>query len=207
MHRRCISTRIVCTDQFLTLAPAAQAMYLQMIMSADDDGIVDRPMQVAKLYVRGIKLLDDLEKNGYIIRIDGICVITHWRVSNTIRADRTKALAYPDYASRIWIDAANAYTLDPSSGIKTLLDTRSKATATWIDDQAYDKLFRAYPPDHVGDMSASYAAYRQNIQSADDAEQAMEQLAICKQSQAWQGGQIPTLAKWLASGAWHPKSD
>lgn len=201
MHRRCISTRVVCTDNFLNLDPEAQAGYMQLVMAADDDGFVDRPLQIARQYAQGTKILDMLEDEGYLIRMDGICIIRHWLISNRLRSDRTKALSYPEIATKIWIAPDKSYTIVPIRGAQTLYESRTGGTPTWDPQKSYEALWAVYPQNHIGDCELAWKTYHDVIRSAEDAATAMDYLSQWIASTEWMQ-HIPTLASWLSSGDW-----
>ena len=72
----------------------------------------------------------------------------------------------------------------------------------------FERLWTAYPEDRRGGMQAALDAFRQEILSPEDADEAMERLKDWKQSQQWNkdGGQyIPYLNNWLFRGIWKEK--
>lgn len=83
------ATEIVCTDDFLALPATSQALYLQLGMSADDDGFVSNPKMIARSFYGGNKHLEILSERGYTIPFaSGVIVITHWNLSNKVPKDR-----------------------------------------------------------------------------------------------------------------------
>ena len=98
------SREVVCTDQFIEMPPTAQALYLQLAMSADDDGFVASPNAIAKGLYGAKRQLDLLKDNGYIIPFrSGVIVITHWRVCNTLQNDRYKPTKFTAEFSQLAI--------------------------------------------------------------------------------------------------------
>lgn len=98
---------VVESDRFAGLPFSAQALYLHLGMSADDDGMVDAPRRV----MRGIGATeDDLEAlvaAGYVIEFDsGILAIRHWKRNNYIQKDRYKPSTHAEAARLVEEDGA-----------------------------------------------------------------------------------------------------
>lgn len=94
-QRRMIGKDVVQTDRFLSLPFSVQAFYFQLLMSADDEGFIDDPIQ--RMKSGGFKekdLLTLLEKHYLIGFSTGIVAITHWYVQNKVRKDRVCPTAY-----------------------------------------------------------------------------------------------------------------
>ncbi len=89
MIKRMISKKVTDDDLFLTLSASAQALYLHLMMSADDDGFCS---QVSIAMLRAHASVQDLEallEKRYIYQFEGgVIVITHWRMANALRKDR-----------------------------------------------------------------------------------------------------------------------
>lgn len=123
--RRCISSKISESDPFYGLTPTAQALYLHLNMMADDDGFLNNasgPVSRMKGGVSAIKLLVD---QRFLLKFDDVYVIKHWRISNSLKNDRLKPLAYASIAERIWVKPNRAYTDHPVPGGVTLYQLRT----------------------------------------------------------------------------------
>lgn len=87
--RRMIKREIVESDKFIEMPLSTQAIYMHLILSADDDGFVSSPKRI----IRGLGGSDDELKiligKGFVIQFDsGIIVINNWTEHNAIRKDR-----------------------------------------------------------------------------------------------------------------------
>ena len=111
-ERRMFHTAVVESDAFLDMPIGAQALYFHLGMQADDDGFINGPRQIMRKIGRPAKELQFLEDNDFIINFDGIIVIKHWRISNTLQNDRVKPLRYPEIAKNLFLDETRAYCLD-----------------------------------------------------------------------------------------------
>ena len=126
-ERRCFSNKIVGSDAFLEMPLSSQALYFQLGMAADDDGFVNSPKRLVR-YVGAseddFKLL--IAKRFIFYFEEGVVVIKHWRMHNSLKNDRLKLPQYPEVASRIYIKANKSYTDNPMEGESSLLEVKSK---------------------------------------------------------------------------------
>ena len=117
--RRMLSKKIVDTDAFMDMPLSTQALYMHLVLNADDDGFVGSPRKV----IRGIGCnVDDmkiLEAKRFVLGFEsGVIVIKHWKIHNLIRLDRYTETTYLKEKS-ILIESDNkAYTLkQPNKGL------------------------------------------------------------------------------------------
>jgi len=87
-RRRMIAREVVSSDDFLGMSIRARELYMHLNLAADDDGFVSNVDTTVRMVGASKKHLKELLDKGYLIRFDsGICLVTHWRVANTIRKD------------------------------------------------------------------------------------------------------------------------
>jgi len=102
-------------DNFMALSSSAQALYLHLSMSADDDGFCNQvsiSMFKAHASVQDLQAL--LEKR-YIYQFEnGVIVIKHWRMANALRKDRYTPTAFQEELSHLDIKDNGSYTWLPS---------------------------------------------------------------------------------------------
>lgn len=88
-ERRMLTKKVTDDDKFMSLSASAQALYLHLSMSADDDGFSN---QVSISMFRAHASVQDLQallEKRYIYQFDdGVIVIRHWRMANALRKDR-----------------------------------------------------------------------------------------------------------------------
>ena len=123
-ERRMFHSAVVGSDAFLDLPAGAQALYFHMGMSADDDGFVNGPKQIARKLRRPPKDIRALVDSGFLLDFDGVMVIKHWRMANTLQNDRIKPLRYPDIAQKLFIKENRSYTLLEDEGEENLFIQR-----------------------------------------------------------------------------------
>lgn len=125
-NKRMISADIVTSDAFITMRPEAQALYLQCIINADDDGLIDNMKAVLRSLGLRFPSLKELISNNFIYDLgDNIYCVKHWWINNNqINPDRKKKTKYPEKLERLEIKENRAYTwkLAPLDGIPTSCD-------------------------------------------------------------------------------------
>lgn len=126
-NRRCFSGKITESDSFYALGTSAQALYLHLCLHADDDGFLNNAASIASQLPKGIFALRKLVEARFLLQYGDIYVIKHWRVSNTLKNERGRPLAYASIAERLWIKENQVYTDHPVKGGVTLLSIRKDA--------------------------------------------------------------------------------
>lgn len=111
-ERRMLTKKVTDDDNFMSLSSSAQALYLHLSMSADDDGFCNQvsiSMFKAHASVQDLQAL--LEKR-YIYQFDnGVIVIKHWRMANALRKDRYTPTAFQEELAKLDLKSNGAYTL------------------------------------------------------------------------------------------------
>ena len=114
-ERRMFTKKVTDDDNFMALSSSAQALYLHLSMSADDDGFCNQvsiSMFKAHASVQDLQAL--LEKR-YIYQFEnGVIVIKHWRMTNALRKDRYTPTAFQEELAHLDIKGNGAYTWLPS---------------------------------------------------------------------------------------------
>lgn len=112
-RKRMLSALIIDSDAFLDMPLSAQALYMHLNMRADDDGFVGNPKRIQQ-YIGAssddLKLL--LAKRFILAFENGVIVIKHWKMHNTIQKDRYTPTAYQDELSRLVLNENNSYSDD-----------------------------------------------------------------------------------------------
>lgn len=111
-QRRMLSRQITETDLFMEMPLTAQALYLHLVMNADDDGFIGN----TKMLLRTVGASPDdfkilLAKQFIIEFDDGITVIRDWRVHNYIQKDRYKKTMYSKNLSELSVTENGSYEL------------------------------------------------------------------------------------------------
>ena len=126
-ERRMFHKNVVESDAFLDMPTSAQALYFHIGMYADDDGFVNGPRRIARLIGAGNEDLQLLIGNRFLLAFaNGVVVIKHWRMANSLKNDRAKMPQYPELAAGIYIKENRSYTDHPAEGAVSLLEHKQR---------------------------------------------------------------------------------
>lgn len=112
-NKRMFNMKIVDSDAFLDMPLSTQCLYFHLNMRADDDGFVGNPKRIQRLIGAtddDLKLL--IAKRFVLVFDDGVIVIKHWKLHNTIKKDRYTQTVYTDELKQLGLKANKAYTFD-----------------------------------------------------------------------------------------------
>lgn len=175
--KRMMTKKVTDDDNFLSLSSSAQALYLHLSMSADDDGFCNQisiSMFKAHASVQDLQAL--LEKR-YIYQFDnGVIVIKHWRMANALRKDRYSPTVFQEELKQLRIKENGSYTMSENGSLpvgcqmvatglpdgchsidKNRIDKVSKDKIrhkygvdanVLLTDEEYEKLKREFPDDY-----------------------------------------------------------
>lgn len=110
--RRMLTRKVTDDDHFMSLSSSAQALYLHLSMSADDDGFCN---QVALCMFKAHASVSDLEALltlRYVYQFEsGVIVIKHWRMANALRKDRYTPTVWQKEFAQLALKENGSYTL------------------------------------------------------------------------------------------------
>lgn len=138
--KRMFTKEITDSDAFIELSSASQALYFHLNQGADDDGF-NNQIQMAMLKAHAS--IDDLKilmMKNFIIRFEsGVIVIKHWRMHNTLRADRYKPTNYQKELEMLGLKNNGSYTLNDEEKEYKILGCQKVATDKYsIDKNSID---------------------------------------------------------------------
>ena len=116
--RRMIAESDIGSTKFIKNSLGAQALYMHLIVKADDDGFVSNALPVARMIGASQNEVDELVNNGYLLDMgDDVHVVKHWLINNTLRKETYKPTEYQSKRAKLYIKRNFAYTLNPEKGI------------------------------------------------------------------------------------------
>lgn len=140
-ERRMFTKKVTDDDNFMSLSSSAQALYLHLSMSADDDGFCNQvSVSMFKAHASVADLQQLLEKR-YIYQFDnGVIVIKHWRMANALRKDRYTPTNFKEELAKLKIKSNGSYTFsdDGCQMVANCLPQDSKGKVS-IDKNSIDK--------------------------------------------------------------------
>lgn len=112
MARRMInSAYISSSDSFTEMSHSAQALYIHLMLNADDYGFIGNPKATGRLIGCGKETLDELERYSFIICFESGCaVIKHWWCHQSIPEKRIKNTQWQEELSLLTKKDNCAYT-------------------------------------------------------------------------------------------------
>ena len=163
------------SDSFLSLPFRAQMLYVQITMAADDDGFCNRAESIQRVIGAKKPDLKLLIEKRFLLQFGKVVVVKHWRMANSLKSDRLKALSYPEIAEKLYIKQNRAYTDHPCEGGQNLREMREQTETRRIppgipredkvseDKAREDKAAEA----EAGGIPSAAAAARESLQKMD----------------------------------------
>ncbi len=109
-QKRMFSLKIVNSDAFIDMPPSTQALYFHLSMHADDDGFVN-PKKIMRMLGTSEDDLKVLLVKRFVLAFEnGVIVIKHWLIHNTIQKDRYTPTLYSEQKKLLQIKENGAYT-------------------------------------------------------------------------------------------------
>lgn len=114
--------KIVDSDAFLDMPATTQCLYFHLNMRADDDGFIGNPKRIMKITGASEDDLRLLIAKRFVLTFeDGVIVIKHWRMHNTLSRDRYAETSYTDEKKMLLLKDNGSYSL---TGGNPIDDTR-----------------------------------------------------------------------------------
>lgn len=133
-NKRMFCMNIVDSDAFLEMPLSTQCLYFHLNMRADDDGFIGNTKRIMRLIGASeddLKIL--IAKRFILVFDDGVIVIKHWRMHNTIQKDRYTPTVYQDELNQLFIKQNKSYSLEKSAETKCLENVSEMETAETLE--------------------------------------------------------------------------
>ena len=110
-EKRMFSQKITDADAFQDLPLSAQALYFHICMHADDDGFMNCPKKIARTIGASETDLAILIEKRFLLPFDnGLVVVKHWLMHNTVRQDRYHPTDYQEELAALTVKSNRSYT-------------------------------------------------------------------------------------------------
>lgn len=127
-NKRMFTMKICDSDAFLEMPISAQCLYFHLNMRADDDGFVGNPKKIIKIIGANDDDLRILIAKRFLLTFeDGVIVIKHWRMHNTLSKKRYHETQYQDEKAMLLLKPNGSYSFE--SGVP-------------LDDQKYIEMYQ-----------------------------------------------------------------
>lgn len=112
-RKRMFRLDVLETDSFMEMPLSTQALYFHLNLRADDDGFIGNPKQIVRLIGASQNDLDLLIAKRFVLTFDdGVIVIKHWRMHNTLSANRYNETRFVEDKALLKIKKNKSYTFD-----------------------------------------------------------------------------------------------
>jgi uncharacterized protein Yka (UPF0111/DUF47 family) len=127
-----MSLKVIDSDAFLDMPLSTQAVYMHLLMRADDDGFVNNVKKIKRMICASDDDVRMLVAKGFVIPFDtGVVVIKHWRVHNIIRNDLYHPTIYQDEKADLIADKTGTYRIRNESVTNPLRDCIETESETY----------------------------------------------------------------------------
>ncbi len=117
-NKRMFTMKIVDSDAFLDMPLSTQCLYFHLNMRADDDGFIGNAKRIVRLIGANDDDLKLLIAKRFVLQFeDGVIVIKHWRMHNTLSSGRYHETQYLDEKSTLKLKQNGSYSLTDGDAI------------------------------------------------------------------------------------------
>jgi hypothetical protein len=117
-NKRMFTMKICDSDAFLDMPLSTQCLYFHLNMRADDDGFIGNSKRIARLIGASDDDLKLLVAKRFVIPFeDGVMVIKHWRMHNTLSQNRYHETQYIEEKNMLRLKENGAYSLEDGAEI------------------------------------------------------------------------------------------
>lgn len=125
--KRMFSLSVIDSDAFTDMPLSAQALYFHLCMRADDDGFIGNPKRIKGMIGASDDDLKLLIAKRFLLNFEnGVIVIKHWRMHNTLQKDRYTPTDYLDERNQLLIKENKAYSFSDGEPVRSITDTKRK---------------------------------------------------------------------------------
>jgi hypothetical protein len=192
-----LSKTVVETDNFLDLSLPAQALYLHLSLTADDDGFLSSARSTARSIGAGRAELDELVNAEFLIAFEsGVMLIRHWLICNALRADRRRSTVFIAEREMVTLDRNGVYCLrtedETHFNEETAADDGAAAVNVRVTDTVQDAE-KCQPSAEQGDTSAQILVDSCQPSAEQDDASAPSLVASCQPAADHNTPSAPTL--------------
>lgn len=110
--RRMLSKTVVESDPFFEMPADSQALYMHLVLNADDDGFIGNPETIRRMTGFSKDSLKLLIAKGFLISFQsGVIVVTHWEAQNKVQPSRKNKTIYTNEKQLLYIGEQGKYLI------------------------------------------------------------------------------------------------
>lgn len=111
-NRRMLNKTVVESDPFFEMPADSQALYMHLVLNADDEGFVGNPETIRRMTGFSKDSLKLLIAKGFLISFQsGVVVVTHWEMQNKIQPSRKTKTIFIDEKGLLLVDEQGKYLI------------------------------------------------------------------------------------------------
>ena len=234
-NRRMLNKTVVESDPFFEMPADSQALYMHLVLNADDEGFVGNPETIRRMTGFSKDSLKLLIAKGFLISFQSVVVVvTHWEIQNKIQPSRKTKTIFTDEKGLLLVDEQGKYLIFNNSSepcqqdadkmseeCQRVADKTSEQVSIGKDkhicpknvsdgavfDERFEKFWSAYPK-KVG-KKAAQKAFIKIKPNEELLEKMLKAIETQKRSEQWQkenGQYIPNASTWLNGERWNDEA-
>lgn len=107
-----LNKTVVESDPFFEMPADSQALYMHLVLNADDEGFVGNPETIRRMTGFSKDSLKLLIAKGFLISFQsGVVVVTHWEMQNKIQPSRKTKTIFTDEKGLLLVDEQGKYLI------------------------------------------------------------------------------------------------
>lgn len=228
--RRMLTKKVTDDDNFMALSSSAQALYLHLSMSADDDGFCNQvTLSMFKAHA-SVQDLQALLEKRYIYQFEnGVIVIKHWRMANALRKDRYTPTVFKQELEMLNLNSEGIYSLGAEDarlpvGCQVVAErlpvgcpniskdklskdklSKDKVTIVTANAEGFDEFWEAYP--RKTSKAEARKAWNKLKPNEELREKMLASIEAWKGTDQWREPRyIPHPSTWLNQERWNDEA-
>ena len=170
-----LNKTVVESDPFFEMTADSQALYMHLVLNADDEGFVGNPETIRRMTGFSKDSLRLLIAKGFLISFQsGVVVVTHWEMQNKIQPSRKTKTIFTDEKGLLLVDEQGKYLIfnNSSEPCQQDADKMSEECQRVADKTSEQVSIGKYSidKDSIDKSSIELGKYRDSIEKVEDRE-------------------------------------
>lgn len=169
-NRRMLNKAVVESDPFFEMPADSQALYMHLVLNADDEGFVGNPETIRRMTGFSKDSLKLLIAKGFLISFQsGVVVVTHWEMQNKIQPSRKTKTIFTDEKGLLLVDEQGKYLIFNNSSEPCQQDAdKMSEECQRVADKTSEQV--SIGKDSIDKSSIELGKYRDSIEKVEDRE-------------------------------------
>lgn len=169
-NRRMLNKTVVESDPFFEMPADSQALYMHLVLNADDEGFIGNPETIRRMTGFSKDSLKLLIAKGFLISFQsGVVVVTHWEMQNKIQPSRKTKTIFTDEKGLLLVDEQGKYLIFNNSSEPCQQDAdKMSEECQRVADKTSEQV--SIGKDSIDKYSIELGKYRDSIEKVEDRE-------------------------------------